>query len=614
MTISLQAITDSEQFSVRDEARRRGVTPAPFSLRELITPQFRDVVHHREETWSNWLGEFEGRRREITPRTRTELVEAVVEMATDDVKIRAVGSGHSHSTAPDPPKYYVDLTHLTGTLPDNGWLESGVDETYHVRVRAGTVLRDLNRNILHGSGGGSPRLALENMGSFDGQTLAGAVNTSTHGTGLELGTMADTVRSVEMVTVPESASGDPIVRMFRIEPDDGITDREAFERDTGDHHMELIQDDDLFHSVVVGYGCMGIVYAYTIEVRDSYWLREESNLLDWNTLKRKLGRSSASVENFVTKNDTRHFQFLLNLAAEQVPREKLVDDAHDGPHNPICLVRRHREVPSQPRPENWGQGVALYDDRWPPERRPEPVRDLGQTVLNDLHPFKPNEGTARSLHRFFFHPEARTAPFVRDRRETVWYVALRRLRDRNEDSPVPPTPTTTTEIAVPLDRLVDAVDDVRRLVRNVRQYHGGTDWPDDYMDVFFGAPLGVRFTDASEHYLSPEYGRKAAMLEVPFPVESVEARLRPRYESIDQDTLRDEVAEPALEEIEAKLVGDRAGRPHMGKHNTMDRSDLAATYDQFDPDEGGGWMQAYDRFNAFGTFNNAFTRQLGIDR
>jgi hypothetical protein len=612
----LRALIDSDASSVLDEARRLGVTPTPFSLRELVTPQFGGAVAHRDRTWSNWLGDFAGRRRELAPTDRTELVAAVVDAVSEGRRVRAVGSGHSHSAAPEPPEYYVNLKHLTGKLPHNGWLDPELDETYLVRVRAGTVLRRLNRDILYDSEDRPPRLALENMGSFDGQTLAGAVNTATHGTGLELGSLADSVRSVELVAVPESASGDPLVRAFRIEPSDGITDRAAFDADVGSHRTTLIQDDDLFHSVVVGYGCMGIVYAYTLAVRDSYWLEERSHLVDWNTLKGRLGRSAESVREFVTRDRTRHFQFLLNLAAEQVPPQKVADDDHgQGPNNPICLVRRHRLTPSRPKPDDWGGRFSLFDDRWPPERRQRPLRDLGKSVLNDLHPFKPNEERARQLHVNFFHPEADTPPFVRDRSETVWYVALRRLPDRGEDEPVPPTPATTTEIAVPLDQLVDAVDDVRRLVTEIKQYHGGTDWPDDYKDVFFGVPLGVRFVGASPHYLSPEYDRQTAMLEVPFPVEAVEARLRPEYEAIGQDALRDDVAEPALAVIERELVENRAGRPHMGKHNTMTRSDLDAAYEQFDAEEDDaavGWLQAYERFNAFGTFDNAFTQQLGI--
>jgi len=56
----------------------------------------------------------------------------------------------------------------------------------------------------------------------------------------------------------------------------------------------------------------------------------------------------------------------------------------------------------------------------------------------------------------------------------------------------------------------------------------------------------------------------------------------------------------------------------MGKHNTVDAGWLDRNYPYFDAsDEDGvqtGWYQAYRRFNAFGTFDNAFTdEQLELD-
>jgi hypothetical protein len=54
----------------------------------------------------------------------------------------------------------------------------------------------------------------------------------------------------------------------------------------------------------------------------------------------------------------------------------------------------------------------------------------------------------------------------------------------------------------------------------------------------------------------------------------------------------------------------------MGKHNTVDAEWLDDNYDYFDAngtDRETGWYQAYRRFNAFGTFDNKFTDQLGLD-
>lgn len=657
MTISVRKLLDSGTRSLRTQSNTNNIPYATFSARELITPQYQTSVESTGKEWNNWVGDHEAQRTVHRPSTRKELVSAVVSMAGG--KIRAVGSGHSHSNAPEAPEHYIDLNPggpdegpapnkgLNKLLDHRGWLKNSANTPYLRRLESGVMLRRLNRYLLRNTDLGKNGFALKNMGSFDGQTIAGAVNTSTHGTGVGLSSIADSVKSVEIATVPESASGDPIVRLYRIEPDDGITDREAFEQAVDTHEMELIQDDDIFRSVVVGYGSMGVVYAYTLEVIDNYWLKEETELMDWKTLKSKLGRSKGSVKQFLNKTDSqgrqcRHTMILLNLAADQVPKGKIQtheahgSGQHEAWHNPLCLVRRHYKVTNFPteKPLTWGAGFS--DDRWPPERRKKTWKDIGQAIFNQFHPLKPNEARAKQLHKQFFHPASQKKPFVVNRNKTVWYIALRRIRDRGGTNtsqyyhPKPPQPTPTTEMAVPLGDVVRAVDSVRTRVRSVTQ---GSQVPADQKnatgegrDVFFGAPMGIRFTAPSEHYLSPEHGRTTAMVEVPLPVNNenkeTNAFWRGKVPALTQDQMRDWVVEPALTKIHDHLRNEfgtdpkTAAKPHMGKHNTLGAEDLDEIYEYFDAsgtDAETGWYQAYQRFNAFGTFDNKFTNeQLGL--
>jgi len=668
MAISLQDLLDDGNDSMREQAATNRIPYDVFTMRELITPQYRvDVTSKDDVEWSNWVGEHEGKRKRHRPSTKEKLLSSVVKRALSGEQVRAVGSGHSHSNVPEPPDDYIDLNpggpNRRGRGPDSPGTEEGginatldnknyswlrresvlqqdgqLDNSHTVehlkRLEAGTILRRLNRHILHPNG-----FALENMGSFDGQTIAGAVNTSTHGTGVQLGSISDSVRSVEIATVPESEAGGPIVRMYRIEPTDGITDRRSFEADTSDHEMELIQDDDVFRSVVVGYGCLGVVYAYTMEVTDNYWLREETSLMPWSELKAELNENG--VEDFLTRDGCRHVMILVNTAAEQVPEDKLIDSLWEDPgehedyRDPVCLVRRqYKEELSLDsenvdnnrnvyKPGDWDEGIA--DERWPPERRKTTARDVGQEVFNQLHPLKPNKKKAKQIHRRFFHPTHKRKPFVKKKRNTAWYVALRRTRDSgNLNSseyrhPEPPQPAPTTEIGVALDDLVDAVDAVRKRVRSVKQ---GTEIPasekkDRAIDrkVFFGAPMGLRFTAPSEHFLSPEFERQTAMVEVPLPVNregnETNAFSRTDIPALTQDEMRDWVVEPALDKIERHLLDNFEARPHMGKHNNVDADWLDETYEYFDASNTEevetGWYQAYRRFNAFGTFNNKFT-------
>jgi len=686
--IPLSEIIDGDTGSMREQATANNLPYEPFTMRELITPQYQVDLESSSEDWENWVGQHDDGRVELRPTNREQLVAAVVQKAHEGGEVRAVGSGHSHSNAPAPSDTYIELNPgdpplnldgplgtperdgLNSLLDHEGWLKSdddlqsiyggrddfynpfgvggplddGLTRNYLKRLQSGVMLRRLNRHILREYG--DQAYALKNMGSFDGQTIAGAVNTSTHGTGVTIPSISDAVKSVEIATVPESESGDPIVRLYRIEPTNGITDRKAFEADTGDHEMELIQNDDVFHSVVVGYGCMGVVYAYTMHVVDSYWLEEETELMAWSTLKGKLGTDEQSVREFLTQGGTRHCQILLNTAAEQVPNKNArlrQHEAHDaGQHedwrDPVCLVKRHKLTRGPPgsiqdtqytvsEPNDWVNFTK--DQRWPPERRKKPFRDAGKFFLK-FHPLSKNHGKAKQLHNNFFHPEVNKDQFVGGLKESVWYVALRRLRDRVGTAkkseyrhPIPPGPATpTTEVGVGVGDVVETIDTFRETVRNVtlNKTVKGHDISDT--KVFFSAPMGIRFTAASDHYLSPEHDRTTAMVELPLPLPGegkTAGGLKPAVPALDHDEMRRKIVLPALTEVETSIRDGKSGlgpRPHMGKHNTVDADWLDSNYEYFDAagtDRDVGWYQAYERFNAFGTFDNKFTDQLGLD-
>lgn len=378
---------DGQTLSLRNLARERsccggGGPPSAFhgafprSIRELITPQQGGREWRRmgsganqgstsDTRWSNWLTDYvvEVARENVSSAEKSPgntiqsemetqrrlLLAKIVNAAHDELHFRAVGSGHSHSEAAKPKSFFTNMKEVAGKLEENWlhdesssvWARNSEDEEHAVvkdnliRLGAGTVLKKLNRDILP-----DEDLALPNMGAWDGQTLAGAINTSTHGTGLGLGTFADLVRSVEIITVVESQYDEstPYVRILRIEPSDGITDPVKFAADTHTHDMALIQNDDLFHSVVVGYGCMGIVYAYTLELQKShwlgheqhtdkqrsYWLREENEINEWGAFDPLQG----------AKNN-RHYSIYVDLIGPQIKA---------GNQTPICLVRKRNRA------------------------------------------------------------------------------------------------------------------------------------------------------------------------------------------------------------------------------------------------------------------------------
>lgn len=137
--------------------------------------------------WSNWAGNVTATPREVvTPRSRDEVVALVQRAAASGGRVKPVGAGHSFTAIAEPVDVQVRLDALSGIVVD--------EATNRVRIKAGTHLYDLVERLAeHG-------LALPNMGDIDRQTIAGAVSTSTHGTGLGWTGFGGAVVGGEMVT------------------------------------------------------------------------------------------------------------------------------------------------------------------------------------------------------------------------------------------------------------------------------------------------------------------------------------------------------------------------------------------------------------------------------
>ncbi|MEU7304867.1 D-arabinono-1,4-lactone oxidase [Streptomyces sp. NPDC007206] len=123
-------------------------------------------------TWKTWSGVARCIPRHlVTPTTEDGIADAVRLAAREDLVLRAAGTGHSFNPLATTDGVLADLTRYTGIV--------SVDHaTPSVTVRAGTLLDDLTE-ALHRQG-----LALPNVGTLGGQTVAGAIATGNHGTGI----------------------------------------------------------------------------------------------------------------------------------------------------------------------------------------------------------------------------------------------------------------------------------------------------------------------------------------------------------------------------------------------------------------------------------------------
>ncbi len=141
----------------------------------------------RRRTWSNWAGlETCTPRSVVSPRSVTELREAVAAAARRQLRIRAIGAGHSFTGAAVAPDVQVDMSRLDKVV--------SVDRTtQRVTVQGGLRIARLNTLLAR------EQLALENLGDIDRQTVSGAISTGTHGTGARFPGLAARVTALDLV-------------------------------------------------------------------------------------------------------------------------------------------------------------------------------------------------------------------------------------------------------------------------------------------------------------------------------------------------------------------------------------------------------------------------------
>lgn len=249
--------------------------------------------------WRNWGGNINYRPfgMQDTARLNTDDMLAAYEEGTRTPGImRIVGSGHSFSDILDTEgrlfyrskRRIRNHSHIVNDI-DPQWLKHGLSETL-IEIKANATLNEINKALR------KKGLAFINLGSAVLQTYAGAVSSSTHGTGIDKPPLCDDVRSLLMIT--------PAYGLTRIEPTDGITDPEKFA--SLFHDIKLIQSDRIFNAALVSMGCMGIILSMISRVTERFKLEEKRTLLPWATLRDELKKNPGKYL------DNQFFDILIN--------------------------------------------------------------------------------------------------------------------------------------------------------------------------------------------------------------------------------------------------------------------------------------------------------------
>lgn len=607
--------------------------------KELLKSDLKFIrLKEKLKSWENWIDDFGtiiGNRFFMEPKNLKEL-KANIQFALDnEKKIKVVGSGHSHSKVAKPYDFnaVISTDKLRGKLKKYPWLKkdvlTGLQEgslpnepdfvKSYVRVKSGTPLRTIFSKIL-----AKEDLGLINIGPFDAQKIGGLVNTNTHGTGINLPGFTDMVRSVEMFVIVPQEDGSDKVELWVIEPTAGISDPNQFRRLNDGRY--LVQNDDVFYSVVCGYGLFGVAYSYTLAVRDLYWMKEESEPMLWGELETIL--DNLTETNHPPKLSGTYSSDLYNPDTQQVERNIIknkqvklyintaeVVNGGGITNNTNVRVDTWKEVFRDYKPDTHDDSIKDIHKIWPPMKEREcalvfVIRKLSDQLSNPSGlRNKPNPLVLELLRAQFFNKKG-VEPFLNKYSESAYYRSIRRGRDNTlkydkslpksiakfdnteyERDPIPQDYGPSIEICVPIEHTKDAIEKFMNKIADT--------------GLKFIAPVGVRFVASSDHFLSPTQGRTSTYIELAGVLPSRDMfDVRPTHANEDYESFKRRVwpdfmkeYNKAFRKIFDGLAQEIPGiRFHKGKFNRYHRKLLSVHY----PDTFNKWHSMYRLFSSSG--------------
>lgn len=257
--------------------------------------------------WRNWSGALTANpKARFSPSTEAQLVDF---MSSTTGAVRPVGSGHSFSPLVPTDGHLIVLDQLTGLLDHNARSKQATFGAGTMLASTGPLLEAENQGLM-------------NLPDIDRQTLAGAIATATHGTGLDFKSLSGYVTELRLVT-----------------PSGEVLD------------LNEQNNADLFNAARVSVGALGVVTQVRMQNRDSYrlkiknWVEPTRDVLD-NFRSRALGY--------------RHFE-IFPLVHSDYSLVQGIEETNEPINNP---------PPSPEEEAALAQAMASWADVAPNKRRP----------------------------------------------------------------------------------------------------------------------------------------------------------------------------------------------------------------------------------------------------
>ncbi len=299
------------------------------NLHQTVSQQVVDVYDLANETSGNPLENYNDTTKGIQGLIRQSI--------ESGVPIRPLGGNWSLSPIAATPGIVLNTKPLNTVFTIN---HGSLSAHYPGEARklcfaqCGTCVWELNKFLA------ARKLSLSACGASNGQTIAGAMATGTHGAAINFGAIQDAAVGLHLITGPDAH--------IYLERASCPVMSEAFAARLG---ATLVRDDEAFNAAVAGVGAFGFVHGIMIETEDIYLL--EAYL-------RRVPFDEAFIRQITTLDFTHpklpfpgerpfHFQSLINPY-----------DMKNGVYMTTMYKRPYRTNYTPPKPN--GAGIGPGDD------------------------------------------------------------------------------------------------------------------------------------------------------------------------------------------------------------------------------------------------------------
>jgi xylitol oxidase len=315
----------------------------------------------------NWAGNLDYASAEVRRPTSVEELAGIVAGAS---RVKALGSRHSFNRVGDTDGVHV----LLDALPQR--IELAPDRAT-ARVSGGVSYGELCRT-LEQSG-----VAIHNLASLPHISVAGAVQTGTHGSGVDFQSLAGAVQSIDLV------------------------------RPSGDHVSLSRADGDEFLASVVGLGALGIVTGLELAVQPSFRMRQRVlENLPWNRALggfRELASSAYSVSLFTDYAGDSISQVWLKALDSEPPLDDLFGaTAAVSPRHPLPDMSAENCTLQLDEPGQWLDRLPHFRHEFTPSKGEELQSEFILPLEHAPAAIEAVRGLADMLAPLLFVSEIRT--------------------------------------------------------------------------------------------------------------------------------------------------------------------------------------------------------------